>query len=152
MENRLLVDLQGTYARPLGGTSQRFIIDGELGGPTKYPSLLARAAVSFSPLQRLRLSVDGSFSTKVKQTIATEVQFDLVPATDGEAHTTLPAQTFDTREIPLNASASYGVTSRLRLEIGGTNLLNRRAYRPGSVLIPYLAEGRRLTLGLTYDF
>ena len=52
----------------------------------------------------------------------------------------------------LNASAAYNATADLRLELQGSNLLDRRAYRPGSVLVPYLAEGRRLLLRLSHDF
>jgi outer membrane receptor protein involved in Fe transport len=152
LDNRLLVDLQGTYARPLAGTSERFVVDGALGGPTKYPELLSRAGLSFAPLDRLRLGINGSYSSRVQQTIAREVQFTQIPGTDGQPHSSQPAASFDTRDLTLDASVAYSPAARLQLELSGSNLLGRRSYRPGSVLVPYLSEGRRLQLRLSYDF
>jgi outer membrane receptor protein involved in Fe transport len=151
LNNRVLFDLQGTFARPLDGTDDRFVVEGALGGPTKYPPLLGRAALSVLPLPRLRVNVDASASSAVKQTIAPEVRFERIPGTDGATYSTEPASSFDTRELFFNASAVYGL-GRLELEVSGTNLLNRRAYRPGSVLVPYLAEGRRLMLGISVRY
>jgi outer membrane receptor protein involved in Fe transport len=53
-------DLQGTYAKPLSGTSSQFLVDGQLGGPTKYPQLIGRAVLSAMPIHRLRLTIDGT--------------------------------------------------------------------------------------------
>jgi outer membrane receptor protein involved in Fe transport len=151
LEGRLLVDLQGTFARPLSGTSERFLVDDQLGGPTKYPQLIGRAVLSAMPIHRLRLTVDGTVSSRVKQTIAREVQFQNITASDGQPASTLEASSFDTRELTLDALASFALTERWRAGVTASNVLDRRAYRPGSVLIPYLAEGRRVLFSLTYS-
>jgi hypothetical protein len=44
-------------------------------------------------------------------------------------------------------SASAG---KAKVGVRGTNLLDHRYYRPGSVLIPYRAEGLRLTGRIYY--
>jgi outer membrane receptor protein involved in Fe transport len=152
LEGRLLVDLQGTFARPLSGTSPQFLVDGQLGGPTKYPQLIGRAVISAMPTRRLRLTLDGTASSRVKQTIAPEVQFQNVTGSDGLPYSTLDASTFDTRELTLDALASYSLGDRWKVQVTASNLLDRRAYRPGSVLIPYLAEGRRVLFSLTYGY
>jgi outer membrane cobalamin receptor len=149
---RLLADLQGTFARPIGGTSEQFLVDGELGGPSKYPQLMGRAVVSGTPLHRLRLTVDGAWTSRVKQTIPREVQFERIEGTDGLPYQTLEGSTFDTRSVVLGASANFTVTDRWQLRITGSNLLDHRFYRPGSVLMPYLGEGRRLLLTISYQF
>jgi outer membrane cobalamin receptor len=151
-EGRLLVDLQGTFARPLASTSPQFLVDGQLGGPTKYPQLIGRAVVSAMPLRRLHLTVDGSFSSKVKQAIAREVQFQGITGSDGRPYSTLDAASFETNELTFDALASFNVTDRWKVSATSTNLLDRRAYRPGSVLIPYLAEGRRVLFSLSYSY
>jgi outer membrane receptor for ferrienterochelin and colicin len=151
-DGRLLVDLQGTFARPLSGTSDRFLVDGQLGGPTKYPQLIGRAVISAMPVHRLRLTVDGTVSSRVKQTIAREVQFQGIAASDGSTASTLDASQFDTRELTINAQATFNVTDRWRAGVQSSNLLDRRAYRPGSVLIPYLADGRRVLFSLSYSY
>lgn len=151
LDGRLLVDLQGTFARPLSGTSEQFLVEGHLGGPTKYPQLIGRAVLSAMPIQRLRLTLDGTISSRIKQDIARELQFQGITASDGQPASTLDASAFDTRELTLDALASFAVTERWRAGATATNLLDRRAYRPGSVLIPYLAEGRRVLFSLTYS-
>jgi outer membrane receptor protein involved in Fe transport len=152
LDGKLLVDLQGTFAKPLDGTSKQFLVDGQLGGPTKYPQLIGRAVVSAMPFHRLRLTLDGTASSRVKQTIAREVQFQGITASDGESASTLDAAAFDTRELTFDALASFALTDRWRAQVTASNLLDRRAYRPGSVLIPYLAEGRRVLFSLTYGY
>ncbi len=149
---RLSLDLQGSLARPLASTSPGFLVDGQLGGPTKYPELLGMAVLSVSPTPGLRLTIDGSLSSPIKQTIAPEARFMGIAATDGLTYDTLSPDAFDTREMNLGASASYAFGDGWRVEATATNLLNRRSYRPGSVLIPYLAEGRRLNAGLSVAF
>jgi outer membrane receptor protein involved in Fe transport len=151
--NRLTADVQGTYAHPLAtGTSPQFLVDGQLGGPTKYPELMARAVLSGSPVSRLRLRVDGSITSRVKHAIATEARFAGISGSDGVAYSSADAAAYDTRELVFNAAASYALREHWQVEAAGTNLLGRRAYRPGSVLVPYLAEGRQLTLRLSYQF
>jgi hypothetical protein len=44
------------------------------------------------------------------------------------------------------------MTDRWRSAVTASNILDRRAYRPGSVLIPYLADGRRVLFSLTYGY
>ena len=152
LNSRLLIDLQGTYARPLGGTSERFVVDGELGGPSKYPQLLGRAALSVLPLAELaagrrrqrRARPSGRASPARCSSRASRPR-------DGVTYRTRAAADFDTRDLSFNASAAYTL-GQLRLEISGSNLLNRRAYRPGSVLVPYLGEGRRLIFGVSYSY
>jgi outer membrane receptor protein involved in Fe transport len=151
LDGRVLVDLQGTFARPLSGTSAHFLVDGELGGPTKYPQLIGRAELSVMPTHRLRLTVDGTASSRVKQSIAPEVQFQGITASDGQLASTLEASAFDTRELTVDALAWFAVTERWRAGVTASNLLDRRAYRPGSVLLPYLADGRRVMFSLTYN-
>jgi outer membrane receptor protein involved in Fe transport len=151
LDGRLLLDLQGTFARPLSGTSERFLVDGQLGGPTKYPQLIGRAVLSAMPTHRLRLTVDGTISSRVQQAIAHEVQFQGITGSDGQPASTLDASAFDTRELTLDALASFALTDRWRAEVTASNVLDRRAYRPGSVLLPYLAEGRRVLFSLTYS-
>ena len=46
LDGRVLVDLQGTFARPLAGTSPHFLVDGELGGPTKFGARMSRDFVA----------------------------------------------------------------------------------------------------------
>jgi outer membrane receptor protein involved in Fe transport len=150
-DGRLLADLQGTLARPLADTSPQFLVDGQLGGPTKYPELIGRAVLSGMPVRRLHLTVDGTITSKVKQTIATEVQFHGVTASDGQTVSTLDASSFVTNELTFDALASFNLTDRWRVSATSTNLLDRRFYRPGSVLIPYLAEGRRVMFSLSYS-
>jgi len=152
LEGKLLADLQGTYAKPLSGTSSQFLVDGQLGGPTKYPQLIGRAVLSAMPIHRLRLTIDGTASSRVKQTIAREVQFQNIIGSDGRPASTLDASAFDTRELTLDALASFSMTDRWRVGVTASNILDRRAYRPGSVLIPYLAEGRRVMFSLTYGY
>jgi outer membrane cobalamin receptor len=152
LDGRLLVDLQGTFAKPLSGTSPQFLVDGQLGGPTKYPQLIGRAVVSAMPIHRLRLTLDGTASSRVKQTIAREVQFQNITGSDGRPYSTLDAAAFDTRELTLDALASFALGDRWKVEVTTSNLLDRRAYRPGSVLIPYQAEGRRVMFSVGYGY
>ena len=149
---RLSLDLHGSFARPLVSTSPGFLVDGQLGGPTKYPELMGGFVLSAAPVTGLRLTVDGLFSSPIKQTIAPEAQFKGILATDGLTYDTLAADAFDTREMTIGVNAAYTFAAGWRLEASVTNLLNRRAYRTGSVLIPYLAEGRRVSGGLSLSF
>ena len=87
LSDRLLLDLQATVAHPLSGTSEQFLVDGQLGGPSKYPTFLGRAMISVVPFSRLRLNVDASVSTPVKQAIAPEVRFEGIAGTDGQPYT-----------------------------------------------------------------
>jgi outer membrane receptor protein involved in Fe transport len=150
LADRLLVDLQATVARPVSGTSGQFTVDDQLGGPSKYPTFLGRAMLSASPHRRVRLNLDASFSTAVKHSIAPEVRFEGIVGTDGQPHTA--ADNYDTREFTLNAAASYQLAPNWSADLAASNVLNRRTYRPGSVLVPYLADGRRLSLTLHYRF
>jgi outer membrane receptor protein involved in Fe transport len=113
---------------------------------------MGRAVISAMPTPRLRLTIDGTASSRVKQTIAPEVQFQNVVGSDGQPYSTLPASSFDTRELTLDALASFSFTDRWKAQVTVSNVLDRRAYRPGSVLIPYLAEGRRVLFSLTYGY
>jgi outer membrane receptor protein involved in Fe transport len=149
---RLSLDLQGSFARPLATTDPQFLVDGQLGGPTKYPELLGMAILSASPAPGLHFTVDGSAGSTIKQAIADEVKFSGITGTDGLVYQSREARAFDTRELNLGLSAAYRIGKTWRLEAAATNLLNRRAYRPGSVLVPYLAEGRRLNAGLSFGF
>lgn len=128
------------------------MVDGQLGGPTKYPALMGRIVISGAPLPRLRLTVGGGATTRIKQAIAREAQFEGIVGTDGQTYSSRPAGEFDTRDLSLDASAAYNLTERWRLGLTGTNLLDRRGYRPGSVLVPYLADGRRLILDVSLLF
>ena len=150
LRERLILDLQGTFARSLPGTTAIFLADGELGGPSKYPQLLGRALVSGTPLRRLRLTVDAGMSTPVRQTIAPEVQFQGIAGTDGASYSSRAAGEFDTAELTVNAGAAYTIDDRWKVSVNATNLFDWRRYRPGSVLVPYLAEGRRLTLSVSF--
>jgi outer membrane receptor protein involved in Fe transport len=152
LDGRLDLDLHGSFARPLPSTSDKFVVDGQLGGPTKYPEVLAMAILSASPLPGLRLTIDGDLSTKVKQTVTAEAQFQGIQGSDGQPHSSQSASAYDTREMYFNAFASYAFLSRWRIEGAVTNLLDRHAYRPGSVLVPYLAEGRRISFTLSYAY
>jgi hypothetical protein len=152
LSGRLSLDLQGSYAHPLASTDPQFLVDGQLGGPTKYPTLMGMAILSLSPAAGLHLTVDGSLGSSIKQVIAEEVKYSGITGTDGLVYQTRPASEFDTSEVKLGFSAAYSFASRWRLELSGSNLLNRRAYRPGSVLIPYLGEGRRVSAGLSVGF
>jgi outer membrane receptor protein involved in Fe transport len=152
MDGRLLVDLQGTFAKPLPSSSEQFLVDGQLGGPTKYPQLMGRAIVSVNPVHRLHLTLDGTVTSRVKQTIAREVQFEGIAGSDGKPYATAAASSFDTRELVINGLASYAVTDRWKITLIGSNLLDHRFYRPGSELVPYLAEGRRLTLTVSWTY
>jgi outer membrane receptor protein involved in Fe transport len=149
---RFSLDLQGSFARPLASTDPQFLINGQLGGPTKYPELAGMAILSAAPAEGLRFTLHGSAAGAIQQAIADEVKFMGIAGTDGLVYQTRPADGFDTREIELGLSASYSFARDWRLEASARNLLNRRAYRPGSVLIPYLAEGRRLNAGLSVGF
>ncbi len=90
---RLSLDLQGSYARPLASTSPDFLVEGQLGGPTKYPELLGMAVLSATPLTGLRLTLDGSFGSRIAQTIAPEAQFKGIMATDGLSTRRWPPRT-----------------------------------------------------------
>jgi hypothetical protein len=127
-------------------------VDGQLGGPTKYPQLIGRAIISAMPIHRLRFTIDGTASSRVKQAIAREVQFQGITGSDGLPASTMDAGSFDTRELTLNALASFIFTDHWKAGVTASNLLYRRAYRPGSVLIPYLAEGRRVMFSLTFGY
>ena len=150
LSERLLVDLQASLAKPVAGTSEQFLIDGQLGGPSKYPTFLGRAMISAVPHSRLRLSMDASFSTPVKHQVAPEVRFEGITGTDGQPHSA--ADHYDTRELNLNAMVTYSLADRWSADLAASNLLARRSYRPGSVLVPYFADGRRLSLTLNYRY
>jgi outer membrane receptor protein involved in Fe transport len=149
---RLALDLHGTFARPLASTSDRFLVDGALGGPSKYPEATGMVVIGGSVTADLELMVDASFSTRVKQSIAPEIRYDGVPGTDGQPYATEPASGFETRDFTLGVRAMYTLPWRFELEASATNLLDRRAHRPGSVLMPYSVEGRRIRLALSYRF
>ena len=150
LDDRLLVDVSGTYARPLASSSEAFLVDGQLGGPSKYPTLLGKALVSLTPIKRLRLSLDGTISSAVEHRLAPEARFDQVTGTDGVAHSS--ATDYDTRELTMSAHVTYAFTARWALDVAAANLLHRRAHRPGSVLVPYLVDGRRVMLTVAYGF
>ncbi len=152
LAGRLSLDLQGSFAHPLASTDPQFLVDGQLGGPSKYPELTGMAILSVAPAPGFHVTLDGSLGSSIKQVIAEEVKFSGIPGTDGLAYQTRPADGFDTREINLNLSTAYAFARHWRLELAASNLLNRRAYRPGSVLIPYLGEGRRMSAGLSVGF
>jgi outer membrane receptor protein involved in Fe transport len=149
---RLVADVQGTFAKPLGGTSEQFLVDGQLGGPSKYPQLIGRALISATPTPRLRLTVDGSASTGIKQAVPNEVQFQQIPGTDGNPYSSVDGSQFDSRVLLFNASADVTLSERWHVRVSATNVLDHRYYRPGSVLIPYFGEGRRLLLSGFYQF
>jgi outer membrane receptor protein involved in Fe transport len=152
LDGRLDFDLHGSFARPLASTTDKFVVDGQLGGPTKFPQWLGVAVLSGLPLPGLRLEIDTSVSSRVKQTLASEVQFYGIQGTDGQVHSSQAANDYDTRDLTVNASAAYSFLQRWRVEAGATNLLNRRGYRPGSVLVPYLAEGRRVSATVSVSY
>jgi hypothetical protein len=148
-----------TFDQPLNARTGQFkfsdegdLVDGQLGGPTRYPQVIGRAIVSAMPTHRLRLTIDGTASSHVEQAIAPEVQLQGITGSDGRRYSTLDAASFDTRELTLDALASFSITDRWKAGLQSTNLLDRRADRPGSVLIPYLAEGRRVLFSLTYGY
>jgi len=107
--------------------------------------------VSAMPLPRLSLTIDGTVGSRVQHRIAPEVQFQGITGSDGQPASTLEASAFDTREMTLDALGSFAVSERWRVGVTASNVLDRRAHRPGSVLIPYLAEGRRVMFSLTYS-
>jgi outer membrane receptor protein involved in Fe transport len=150
LSDRVLLDLQASVARPMSGTSDLFLVDGQLGGPSKYPTFLGRAMISVVPFSRLRLNVDASISTPVKQAIAPEVRFEGIAGTDGQPYTS--RDRYDTKELNVNALATYSLADRWSADLAASNLLARRSYRPGSVLVPYFADGRRLVLTLNYRY
>ena len=150
LSDRLLLDLQASVAKPVAGTSEQFLVDGQLGGPSKYPTFLGRAMISVVPHSRLRLNVDASFSTPVKHAVAPEVRFEGIAGTDGQPYTS--ADSFDTKELNVNALAAWSLAERWSAQLAVSNLLARRSYRPGSVLVPYFGEGRRLSLTLDYRY
>jgi outer membrane receptor protein involved in Fe transport len=150
LEGKLLVDLQGTLAKPLPSTTAQFLVDGQLGGATKYPELIGRAVVSASPLHRLHVTVDGTITSRVKQTIAREVQFEGIVGTDGRPYSSAPAGSYDTSELSFDGLAWYNLGDHWKVGVHGSNLLDHQYYRPGSVLVPYRAEGRRLTGSVTW--
>ncbi|MGA9522573.1 MAG: TonB-dependent receptor [Myxococcaceae bacterium] len=151
-EGRLTVNLHGTYAHPLPSTSDLFLVDGKLGGPTKFPELMGGVVVTYNPWKALQLTVGTLYSAPVRQNIAVEAQFDGIEGTDGQVYSSLPADEYDTLVLDLNASVTYSFLEDWKVGVTASNILNRRAYRPGSVLVPYLAEGRIVTASLSRQF
>jgi outer membrane receptor protein involved in Fe transport len=78
------------------------------------------------------------------------VRFDGIAGTDGQPYTS--ADSFDTKELNVNALAAWSLAERWSVQLAVGNLLARRSYRPGSVLVPYFGEGRRLSLTLDYRY
>ncbi len=146
-----LVDLQGTYARPLSGTSADFLVDDQLGGPSKYPSCSAGWCCRPSPVTGLRLTwtpASARASSRPSPPRCVRGDHRHRRASLGPWR---PSD-FDTREMTWALTVTFAFGNAGGWKASATNLLNRRAYRPGSVLVPYLAEGRRLNAGLSVSF
>lgn len=144
--------LNGAVAKPLPGTSTQFMVDGQLGGATKYPSFLGGLVVRAQPLDSLILIGTLNYNSTLKYAIAREAQFTTVVGADGNAYSSRPAADYPTGGAAIVGANVIWSWNALQLSMQGQNLLDKTYYRPGSVLVPYYAQGRRLTASASYRF
>jgi outer membrane cobalamin receptor len=152
-EGRLALNLGGSFAKPLGSTDPAFLVNGALGGPTKFPTWMGTAIASYSPWKPLAVTGTFRYNSTVQSQLAPQTRFTGVTGTDGLPISSKEAGEYRTEAAVFDVGATLTwPTKRWRFSFLLTNLTDERYYQPGAVLVPYLAEGRRLTGSVAYDF
>ncbi|HKQ68997.1 MAG TPA: TonB-dependent receptor plug domain-containing protein [Polyangiaceae bacterium] len=144
--------INAAAAEPLSGTSPRFEVDGQLGGPTKYPSFLGGMALRIQPIDSLTVIATFNYNSKVKHRIPPEAQFSRVIGADGVTYSSRPADDFATGNVAIVGANVVWNWNAIQISVHGQNLFDNVYYRPGSVLVPYYAEGRRLMASVSYNY
>ncbi|MGQ0505345.1 MAG: TonB-dependent receptor domain-containing protein, partial [Myxococcaceae bacterium] len=144
--------LHGAYVRPLPGTNPLFLVDGQLGGPTKFPALSGAASVNIAVAQRVNVHLGALFNGFIAQRIPSQAQFQGITGQDGIVYSSIPAETYPTASVLDQVSITWWPFDNWSLALKGSNLLNQRIYRPGSVLVPQLLDGRQITGSISCRF
>jgi outer membrane receptor protein involved in Fe transport len=144
------VQVAGSFARALGSTDPQFLVDGALGGASKFPELSGSAVVDLRPHPRLGANLGLVLASGIPQALPQEIVFSDITGIDGQQYSSRSPAAYDRATVQLNATVNAAVADEWKLSLGVQNLLDRRNYRPGSVLVPQLGDGRQTMLSLTW--
>ena len=153
IHGRLGLDLNATLTYPIEqGTDDTYLVDGRLGGPTKFPLFMGGLAINVVPFRAFNINARFLYADQVVGQTVDEIQYYDIEGTDGELYSSRAPDEYQTRTFLLNATISYTFLDRLRVGVDGYNLLNRRHYRPGSVAVPMLLDGIKVVGSVSYEF
>ena len=153
LDGRLTLNTSGALTVPVKSqTDDLFLVDGKLGGPTKFPTLMAGVIVNAKPMESLNVNTSLLYASEVVGQTVAETQFADIEGTDGQMYSSKPQEDYATESLLLNASLSYRPMRKWTVGLKGTNLLNRRQYRPGSTVVPLFQDGLRVSASARYEF
>jgi outer membrane receptor protein involved in Fe transport len=144
--------VNGSFTKPLSSTSPEFLVEKQLGGPTKFPAFVGDLVLKVQPIDALSLIGTVNYNTEVKHNVAEEARFEAVVGTDGDLYSSRENARYKTGGVALLGAGVIWDWRQLTLSVHGKNLLNAAYHRPGSVLVPYYGEGRRLMATAAYQF
>jgi outer membrane receptor protein involved in Fe transport len=150
--NRLRTTVSAAGNRPVeSGTDEIFLVDGNLGGPSKYPDYSGSLIVNIQPLDPINVNLNAVYVAESTFTVAETNRFEDVGAQGGGTLSSKAAADYDTSRLNLNAHVSYTFFEQLRLSLQATNILNTSDHVAGATSIPYRTAGRQVLVALRYS-
>ncbi len=71
-----MFNLQGSYTTPLANnTDDHFLVDGNLGGPTKFPEYMGGLIINVMPVNSLNMNISFNYTAPVVGQTVPEVQY-----------------------------------------------------------------------------
>ncbi|MBW2699609.1 MAG: TonB-dependent receptor [Deltaproteobacteria bacterium] len=149
-DGRIDARLSAGFAMPLDATDDRFIVDGQLGGPSKYPPYFGSFILNGRPLDNLEIGFSGVYAAATEFRLAQGNTFVDVQGTDGRTHSTQAAEDYDTSTFFIDLHASYTLFESYRLSVLAKNLLGSEWRMTGATMVPYVTEGRQVMVFVSY--
>jgi len=151
-QKRLAFDMSASFTKALSSSDPQFLVNGELGGPSKFPEFIGALIVNFTPVPYLNFNVSGIYTGPISTNIPAEVRFSDIQGTDGMNYTSKVASAYAIQSFTLNANAYWTFLKHWRVTATVENMTNARYYRPGSVLVPYLMPGTVFSGALAFRY
>lgn len=142
--------LSASCAVPLDATDDRFEVNGQLGGPSKYPPYFGSFILNGRPIEGLEISLSGAYVAPAEFRLAQGNTFIGVQGTDGRIYSTQAAEDYDTGSFFLDLRASYTLFESYRLSVLAKNLLGSEWRMTGATMVPYVTEGRQVMVFVSY--
>ncbi len=152
LEGRLRSTIAAAGNRPVeGGTDDLFLVDGDLGGPSKYPDYSGSLIVNYQPIDPVNLNVSAIYAAESAFDIAATNRFEDITSRGGNVLSSKAAGDYDTGLFTLNAQVSYTLLEQWRLALAATNILDQTYHMTGATSVPYTTAGRQVLLSLRYS-
>ncbi len=147
---KLTVSLGGALTFPLESTDDLFLVDGHLGGPSKYPTFAGTFMVSYSPGEALSVTASGNLITRTDFDIAPGNRFLYVMGMDGKLISSKGPGDYDTGLFSVDLQARYSFARVWEVFLSGRNLLGSVYRMAGATMVPYATAGRQASLGVRF--